>query len=107
MLGDVEALAAELRRAPGHLDVADHLGNTPLLAATTRGDAGCVRLLLAAGADTRARNRAGQTALQVAASEGYDDCVHELMRALGPGAPGTVANGAAHENGAFRSPHCN
>jgi ankyrin repeat protein len=53
------------------VNCADYIGITPLMNAVAANDATAVRLLIASGANTAARNKAGQSALSLA---------HELHR---------------------------
>lgn len=63
---------------PSAAEIAAYAG---LHGAAARGDAGGVRTLLAAQADTEARDGHGRTALHVAAHLGHRDVIRELARA--------------------------
>lgn len=56
----------------------DERGETPLMRAADRGDAGLVDLLLERHVDVDARNRAGQTAVMLAAAGGHADVIRRL-----------------------------
>lgn len=64
-------------------------GSTALMGAAASGCEECVRLLLARGADVKARTGSGLTALHNAAYEGSSDMVKRLLNA---GAPVNVAD---------------
>jgi predicted component of type VI protein secretion system len=61
-------------------DAQDDDRDTPLLVAGARGHAEVARILLAAGADVRARNRYGGTALIPAAHYGHVETVRTLLQ---------------------------
>ena len=58
------------------------IGSTPLHRASYHGAQEAVRLPPEHGADVKAKNNDGKTALQVAAGEGHDEIV-ELLREFG------------------------
>ena len=62
----------------------DQSGWTALIAAAARGHARTVQLLLQSGADPNIRARNGQTALELARSEGHEDVVRILTAAIAP-----------------------
>lgn len=62
----------------------DHSGWTALIAAAARGHARTVELLLRGGADPEIRARNGQTALELARSEGHGEVVRILMAVSSP-----------------------
>lgn len=69
-------------------------GVTPLMVASARGYAGCVRALLDGGADTSATTETdGETALYLAASGGEADCVQDLLDVGGADANTCTTNG--------------
>jgi ankyrin repeat protein len=55
-----------LIRNKGDVNLADQEGNTPLMAAATRGDAALAARLIQSGAAAEAQNSAGKNALQIA-----------------------------------------
>jgi ankyrin repeat protein len=66
--GDVETIRAELAAGvPVDLRVKTKEGTTPLMWASSRGQADAVRLLIASGADVNAKNSDGTNSLMIAA----------------------------------------
>jgi ankyrin repeat protein len=55
-------------------------GMTALMAASLHGHVGVMRLLIEHGANVQLRAHGGFTALTLAASKGYDECVEVLMK---------------------------
>jgi hypothetical protein len=83
-------LAGWLRRAAAQgapLDEPDDLGETPLLLAAGAGHLEAVKVLLQQGADPRARNQFGQSALEVAQARGDSALADLLRRTPAPLAP--------------------
>ena len=65
--GDRSAVKMQLRN-PAAVNARDEFGNTPLMAAAWVADVGMLELLLKAGAEVSATNKAGATALMRAAT---------------------------------------
>ena len=80
-LGDAEALEKLLSRGAPVDATDDYLGRTPLIVATMSGNAPIVAILLAKGADVRAKDMEGWTAMRYARGFGRDDIVELLERA--------------------------
>lgn len=83
--GELELLRAALARLTPqtrfYLEWRDPLfGYSPLANASAHGHAHCVRELLAAGADARARDVHGNTPLHLAAKHGKGDAVRALLQ---------------------------
>lgn len=75
-----EPVVRQLTDAGARVDVADMLGDTPLILATRKNSVEMVRLLLEAGADPNVRDwRRGQTPLSLASRKGRDDIVDLLL----------------------------
>ena len=69
----VKSLLKTLDRGKrGNINELDNAGNTPLLYATATGKEDLVEALVTAGADVSARNRKGETSLDVAQRLGHD-----------------------------------
>ena len=71
---DIDAQTGALLLAAG--DLAN--GNTAVMLCAKNGHAGCCRLLLARGADPQAKNRHGQTAVDIAKAANHMDVVDVL-----------------------------
>ena len=92
---DLSALAAALAAAPADVAACNSHRRTPLHCAALQGGAACTRLLLAAGACTRARDISGRTARELAQNYMHKTVVEALdEHAAGPpvraGAPQTA-----------------
>jgi ankyrin repeat protein len=94
-----EAAARRLQAARALLgakadpNIADELGDTPLIKATRTGDAELVGLLISAGADVNARSGSGAAALLVAAQFGLEEIAATLLRA---DADASIQDGDGH-----------
>ena len=62
-----------------YINMKDHVGNSALIAAGSRGHAATINLLLTAGADFKAQNKRGQSALHRAVSRGSAEAVDALV----------------------------
>ena len=87
--GRAQALG-QLIAAGAKLSVTDEDGNAPALAAAG-GHRASLELILAAGADPNAPNRAGETALMLAAGKGNTDSVALLLGRTPPSAAAVLA----------------
>ena len=63
----------------GHLEAKDHSGATPLFSACENGKLAGATALIAAGAELRTRNSAGEAPLYIAALKGHERIVEELL----------------------------
>jgi ankyrin repeat protein len=83
--GDTARIENFLKKAPFsfYLNARDSKGMTPLMHAAQGGHMDVVKLLLEKGADDKARNRRGETALQLAISEGHTDIAQHLEKVEG------------------------
>lgn len=63
----------------GHLEARDHSGATPLFCACETGKLSTAVALMAAGAELRTRNSAGEAPLYIAALKGHERIVEELL----------------------------
>jgi NF-kappa-B inhibitor alpha len=79
LLADVALSFISMTPDCHHLNMANRLLQTPLHLAVITGQTGVVRRLLVAGADICARDRHGNTPIQIAAREGYQDVVSTLL----------------------------
>ncbi len=61
------------------VNVADKLGNTPLIFASKIGDTPTVDMLLAHNADVNKQNNAGATSLMLAAKYGHEHIINKLL----------------------------
>ena len=77
LMGREAMVAALLPMSDASL--ADYEGKTALMRACQHGREGCVRLLLAAGADALARDLEGQNALMMACRQARDGCARALL----------------------------
>ena len=68
----VKSLLKTLDTGRGNIDERDNAGNTPLLYAVQTGKGDLVKVLLLAGADASARNRQGETSLDIAQKLGHN-----------------------------------
>ena len=75
-----EELSELLQSEDAEVDTADSNGRTALMASCELGRAGCVALLLAAGADPCRTDGDGMMALHLACSEGQTECASLLIR---------------------------
>ena len=87
-VGDViNALALEMAHVNGmfteHIDETNSDGDTPLISAADEGKLEHVQLLLEAGADVFATDKAGRTALYVASQGGFVEIVDCLLQVGG------------------------
>jgi ankyrin repeat protein len=73
-----EKVAQMLIKAGASLNCRDSEGNTPLIHAAERADVMAVRFFASSGADTRARNAKGDTALDIALRGRHHDIVEFL-----------------------------
>lgn len=78
---DKEAVVRTLIQAGGDVNLPDFDRQTPLLTAVSRGETGCVKMLLAAGANTEARGRDKETVWEIL-SHGNGSKDHEIAFAL-------------------------
>ena len=84
--GSVDMLAFAMHEMPSGLkqiNLADATGKSALMIATEQGDVGAVRVLLAAGADRRLKDRDGHTPLMVATRRKNEEVIAEFKRADG------------------------
>lgn len=77
--GNVAACKTLLPFYQGKIDVANYLGNTPLISAASKGHAEVVDLLLDSGSVVDTRNKAGHSALHRAAAKGFVEVVEILI----------------------------
>jgi hypothetical protein len=78
--GDLGAIEGHLASGSGANAVDPEHGGTPLLWASTTGQAKAIELLIARGADVNAVDRDGSTALHAAAFLGHEKAVEALVR---------------------------
>ncbi|XP_069798512.1 NF-kappa-B inhibitor delta-like [Narcine bancroftii] len=71
--------AADRIRGLGGLEIREHRGKTPLLVAVTANQPEIVSDLIILGADVHAADLKGQTALHLAASEGYSQILQAIQ----------------------------
>lgn len=89
-------VAKALIEAGANPNATIHFGITPLMLAAGGGEGAVCEVLLAAGADVRAVNEAGRTALQMAKERHWVDVINLLHEATGfvPETEGACATGA-------------
>lgn len=80
-MGDAETLEKLLSRGLPVDATNDYLGRTPLIVATMSGHTRIVGILLARGADVRAKDMEGWTAMRYARGFGHADIVALLAKA--------------------------
>ncbi len=80
-MGDAETVQKLLSRGFPVDATDDYLGRTPLIVATMSGHTRIVAILLAKGADVRARDMEGWTAMRYARGFGHADIVALLAKA--------------------------
>lgn len=87
-----------LADAGANVNATIHFGITPLMLAAGGGEGAVCAVLLEAGADPRAVNEAGRTALQMAKERHWVDVINLLYEAIGfaPETEGACATGGQH-----------
>jgi ankyrin repeat protein len=75
-------MATMLKDAGAAINVANQGGDTPLLAAVAAGNLELVKLLVRAGANLAARNKAGYTSVELAVEQKHEATVEVLLEAI-------------------------